>query len=122
MNMCSTVSIIIPCYNCVRYLSETLESLERQTLRNFEMLLIDDGSSDGSGARCRDGAGRVRRIRLIVKEKQETSCGMPPVKNRLCDFLRRHYPHQVKGSKFDYFLSACCHKLPCFYLRILYIV
>ena len=31
------------------------------------------------------------------------------------DFLRRHYPHQVKGSKFDYFLSACKHKLPCFY-------
>ena len=39
------------------------------------------------------------------------------------DFLRRHYPHQVwvssktntQGSKFDYFLSACKHKLPCFY-------
>lgn len=30
------------------------------------------------------------------------------------DFLRRHYPHQVKGSKFDYFLSACIYKLPCF--------
>lgn len=40
---------------------------------------------------------------------------MPPVKNRYCDFLRRHYPHQVEGSKFDYFLSACLYKLPCFY-------
>ena len=28
-------------------------------------------------------------------------------KKSLYDFLRRHYPHQVKGSKFDYFLSAC---------------
>ena len=28
------------------------------------------------------------------------------------DFLRRHYPYQVKGSKFDYFLSACQYKLP----------
>jgi len=32
------------------------------------------------------------------------------------DFLRRHYPHQVKGSKLDDFLSACRYKLPCFYL------
>ena len=31
------------------------------------------------------------------------------------DFLRRHYPNQVKGSKFDYFLSACSYKLPCIY-------
>ena len=39
---------------------------------------------------------------------------MPPVKNP-CDFLRRHYPHQVIGSKFGYFLSACINKLPCIY-------
>ena len=38
---------------------------------------------------------------------------MPPVKNLSYDFLRRHYPHQVIGSKFVYFLSACKHKLPC---------
>ena len=37
-------------------------------------------------------------------------------KKSLChDFLRRHYPHQVKGSKFGYFLSACHYKLPCIY-------
>ena len=36
-------------------------------------------------------------------------------KNSSNDFLRRHYPHQVKGSKFTYFLSACQHKLPCIY-------
>ena len=39
---------------------------------------------------------------------------MPPVKNP-CDFLRRHYPHQVIGSKFGYFLSARVYKLPCIY-------
>jgi hypothetical protein len=52
--------------------------------------------------------------RLIVKEKQETSCGDASCKKSLWyDFLRRHYPHQVKGSKLDDFLSACKHKLPC---------
>ena len=36
-------------------------------------------------------------------------------KKSLChDFLRRHYPHQVKGSKFDYFLSACFTSSPVF--------
>ncbi len=62
------ISVILPVYNVGEYLGCCMESLERQTLRNFEMLLIDDGSSDGSGARCRDWAGRDRRIRLIVKE------------------------------------------------------
>ena len=38
---------------------------------------------------------------------------MPPVKNP-CDFLRRHYPHQVIGSKFGYFLSACHTSSPVF--------
>ena len=36
------------------------------------------------------------------------------------DLLRRHYPHQVKGSKFGYFLSACIYKLPCIYLSFYY--
>ena len=40
---------------------------------------------------------------------------VPPVKKSLCnDFLRRHYPHQVKGSKFGYFLSACNTSSPVF--------
>ena len=46
---------------------------------------------------------------------------MPPAKNRFYDFLRRHYPHQVIGSKFVYFLSACTYKLPCIYFLSFYI-
>ena len=38
-----------------------------------------------------------------------------PCKKSVCnDFLRRHYPHQVKGSKFGYFLSACFTSSPVF--------
>ena len=37
------------------------------------------------------------------------------------DFLRRHYPHQVKGSKFDYFLSACFTSSPVFVCWVYYI-
>ncbi len=42
------VSVIIPVYNGERYLAETLESILGQTLQNFELLVVDDGSSDDS--------------------------------------------------------------------------
>lgn len=43
---------------------------------------------------------------------------MSPVKSHDVNFLRRHYPHQVKGSKFEHFLSARLYELPCFILMI----
>lgn len=42
------VSVIIPCYNSSAFLRETLESVFAQTLRDFEIILVDDGSSDGT--------------------------------------------------------------------------
>lgn len=46
--MSPIVSIIVPVYNCERFISETLESIVRQTFRDFELLIIDDGSTDDS--------------------------------------------------------------------------
>ncbi|RHA67243.1 glycosyltransferase family A protein [Dorea formicigenerans] len=47
-NMCISpkVSIIIPCYDCAQFIDETLESLENQTFKNFEVICINDGSKD----------------------------------------------------------------------------
>jgi glycosyltransferase involved in cell wall biosynthesis len=42
------VSVVIPCYNSSAYLRETLESVFAQTLRDFEIVLVDDGSTDGT--------------------------------------------------------------------------
>lgn len=61
------VSIIVPVYNIARYLDECVESLAGQTYRNLEILLIDDGSNDGSGAICDKWASRDRRVRAIHK-------------------------------------------------------
>ena len=62
------VSVIIPVYNVRRYLCESVKSVLRQTYRNFEILLIDDGSDDGSGALCDRLGSRDSRIRVIHRE------------------------------------------------------
>ena len=46
------LSIIIPIYNSEKYLRECIESILKQTFKDFELILIDDGSTDGSGEIC----------------------------------------------------------------------
>ena len=46
------ISVIVPVYNVEDYLHYAMESLEHQTYKDMEVLLIDDGSSDGSGHLC----------------------------------------------------------------------
>jgi len=62
------ISIIVPVYNVEKYLSECIESILLQTYSDFELLLIDDGSPDQSGAICDEYAARDQRIRVFHKE------------------------------------------------------
>ena len=62
------ISVIIPVYNVAPYLDQCLESVCGQTYRNLEILLIDDGSTDESGAICDMWAEKDARIRVIHKE------------------------------------------------------
>lgn len=62
------VSIIVPVYNTEKYLSRCIQSVLAQTYTNWELLLIDDGSTDSSGAICDKYAAEDKRIRVFHKE------------------------------------------------------
>lgn len=62
------VSVIIPVYNIEKYLPACIESVCGQTLSNLEIILVDDGSTDHSGAICDEYAKKDSRIVVIHKE------------------------------------------------------
>ena len=59
------ISIIVPVYNSASYLEAAIDSLQKQTCEKIEILLIDDGSTDGSSAICRAAAKEDSRIRFF---------------------------------------------------------
>lgn len=63
--MSPTVSIIIPVYNVAPYLDECLESVSRQSWKDFEAILVDDGSTDGSRSIAEKWSDRDSRIQVI---------------------------------------------------------
>ena len=59
------VTVVIPVYRAEKYLAETLRSLEAQTYPHFEVVLVDDGSTDQSLAICQDFSRRDDRFRIV---------------------------------------------------------
>lgn len=59
------ISIIIPVYNVEKYLRQCLESIQQQTYPDWEAILVDDGSSDGSSAICDEYAKKDGRFRVV---------------------------------------------------------
>lgn len=67
------ISIIIPVYNVEKYLRRCVKSLLEQNWKNVEIILVDDGSKDGSGVLCDELANEDSRIRVIHQENQGAS-------------------------------------------------
>lgn len=61
------ISIIIPVYNAERYLRQCIESVIAQTFKDWEAILVNDGSKDGSLAICQEYASKDSRIKVIDK-------------------------------------------------------
>lgn len=69
----SRFSIIVPVYNVEKYLDECVKSVLAQTFSDFELILVDDGSKDASGALCDTLALTDTRIRVVHQENQGLS-------------------------------------------------
>ena len=65
--MTPAVSIIVPVYNAEKTIGRCIESILKQEFTDFELLLIDDGSTDGSGILCDVYAEKDSRIRVVHK-------------------------------------------------------
>ena len=63
--MSPTVSIIVPVYNAEKTIGRCIDSILNQEYKDFELLLVDDGSTDGSGAICDARADRDSRVRVF---------------------------------------------------------
>ena len=71
--MAPTVSIIVPVYNAESSIARCVDSILSQQFTDFELLLVDDGSRDGSGAICDGYAAADSRVRVIHKENTGVS-------------------------------------------------
>ena len=64
------ISVIVPVYNTAQFLPHCIDSILSQSFSDFELLLIDDGSTDGSGQICDAYAEKDNRIRVFHKENE----------------------------------------------------
>ena len=62
------VSVIVPCYGVEKYLDRCMESLVNQTLRDIEIIMVDDVSPDRVPEMCDEWANRDPRVKVIHKE------------------------------------------------------
>ena len=63
------VSIVVPVYNVEKYLRQCIDSIKNQTLKDIEIICVDDGSTDNSGKILDEYAEMDNRIKVIHKKK-----------------------------------------------------
>ncbi|HBC93037.1 MAG TPA: glycosyltransferase, partial [Pelotomaculum sp.] len=81
------VSVIISVYNVEKYLEECLDSVTNQTLKDIEIICVNDGSTDSSGQILKDYASRDNRIRLI----DQSNHGQSYARNRALEVALGDY-------------------------------
>lgn len=87
------ISVIIPVYNSENYLGQCVRSLTSQTYKDWEALLIDDGSTDRSLEVCRGLSGTDSRIKVYHQENKGVSAA-------------RNYGLEIAGGEYIYFLDS----------------
>ncbi|CAA0086991.1 putative glycosyltransferase EpsJ [Zhongshania aliphaticivorans] len=107
-------SVVVPLYNKAAHISDTIDSILLQTVSDFEIIVVDDGSSDNGPAIVRDYALREKRVRLISQANGGVSkarnTGIAEANGEYIAFLDGDdlwAPHLL--SEFDALLSAFPH-------------
>ena len=72
------VSIVVPVYNAGNYISETIAMVEKQTWKNWELILVDDGSTDRTGQICDAYAAAHNGIKVL----HQANTGQGEARNR----------------------------------------
>lgn len=94
--MKNVLSVIVPVYNVEKYLPECIESILSQTFGEIELILVDDGSIDGSGLICDQYAGLDSRVKVVHQENR----GLVEARRRGLLESRGEYVTFVDGDDF----------------------
>ena len=81
------LSVIVPVYNVERYLDACVQSIVNQTFQDWELLLVDDGSTDGSGGICDRWTSRDERITALHQENK----GQAAARNAALDIAQGQF-------------------------------
>ena len=100
------LTVIVPVYNVAPYLNECIDSICKQSYRNLQIVLVDDGSTDGSSDICDAWQRRDNRIEVIHKENG----GLPSARKAGLSLAQGDYVAFVDG---DDWLELNCFELLC---------
>ncbi len=102
------LSIIVPVYNSGKYLRKCLSSILNQHFKNFELIIINDGSTDGSWGIIKEYRDRDRRIKVITNEIPSGNPGSP--RNQALKIAKGQYIGFVDSDdwlELDYYSTLC---------------
>lgn len=100
------LSVIVAVYNVKPYISQCIDSICKQTYSPMEIILVDDGSTDGSGDICEEYAAKDQRIHVIHQKNK----GLSGARNAALDVMQGDYMTIVDGD--DYVLpDAFAHAI-----------
>lgn len=105
------ISVIVPVYKVEAYINRCVDSVLAQSFADFELILVDDGSPDNSGAICDEYAAKDARIHVIHQENQGQSCA----RNHALDWV-----FENSSSEWISFIDSDDWVHPCFLEHLYY--
>ena len=93
------ISVLMPNYNCERYIRKAIESILEQTYEDFELIIVDDCSTDGSWQIIQEYVKKDSRVRAYKNEKNQ---GIPKTRNRAVSLANGEYLAQMDSDDISF--------------------